>query len=166
VRWPGRLQVVHGPEIGQVNLLDGAHNPAGIESLVAALGEYFPKQAPATIVGVLNDKNWPAMCRALGPLASSLRLVPVSSARSAAPEELRAACETARPGACPVVCGSLREALEETRAARFRLITGSLYLVGEALDLLEAQAPAERPERELNDWQAAAVGADAPERRR
>lgn len=161
VWWPGRLQVVHGQN-GQVNLVDGAHNPAGVAALVAALERHFPGQRPALIFGALEDKDWRAMCRALLPVAKSACLVPVASARAATPEQLRSACEP-HPAGCPVnVCHSLAEAFRLTRAEPFRLITGSLYLVGEALELLGASASPPRPERSLNEWAGRKFEGPAP----
>jgi hypothetical protein len=55
------------------------------------------------------------------------------------------------------VCHSLTEALRLTAAEPFRLITGSLYLVGEALTLLGGPANG-ADERALNEWQAVPAG--------
>jgi hypothetical protein len=48
-------------------------------------------------------------------------------------------------------CGSLREALEKAAGDDFVVITGSLYLVGEALELA-GLSPANGGERALNEW--------------
>ena len=80
VRWPGRFQVIELGEGGKV-ILDGAHNPAGMLALGAALGEMFPGQRLTVILGAMRDKDWPAMSRAIAPLASVVRVVPTGSAR-------------------------------------------------------------------------------------
>ncbi len=152
VSWPGRFQVLRRPD-GGVDVLDGAHNAAGARALAAAWTHHFPRQMPALILGVMRDKDRGAICAALAPLAANLFLVPVASPRSAAPEELVAACAAAHPGARLTVCHSLAEALELTAAEPARLITGSLYLVGEALSLLQGPASG-LDERALNEWQA------------
>ena len=38
-------------------LLDGAHNPAGVEALVAALAEAFTFEHLAGVVAILGDKD-------------------------------------------------------------------------------------------------------------
>jgi len=160
VHWPGRLQILPRPD-GRVDVLDGAHNPDGAEALAAALDELFSGRPPVLILGVMRDKDWPAMCRVLAPRARSIYLVPVASARSAAPEELVAACAAAHPGVCLTVCHSLAEALRLSDAEPCRLITGSLYLVGEALTLLGGPAHGV-DERALNEWQAVPVHGPPP----
>ncbi len=151
VHWPGRLQTVPGPR-GQTNLVDGAHNPAGVESLLAALERHFSGRRPAMILGVLADKDWKAMCDALFPAAKAVCLVPVASARTAIPEELRVVCGARHPDRSINVCHSLAEAFRLTQDEPFRLIAGSLYLVGEALELLGVSASPPQTERGLNEW--------------
>ena len=51
-----------------------------------------------------------------------------------------------------VVCGSLHEALRATNDREFRVVTGSLYLVGEALEFLGASAKPALDERHLNEY--------------
>lgn len=150
VRWPGRLQVLSGPG-RQVTLLDGAHNGAGAQVLAAALTRHFPERKPALILGVLRDKDWQAICHTLAPLADPILLVPVPSHRTATPEELVAACAQSHPGARLTVCHALAEALELTVTEPFRLVAGSLYLVGEAIVLLGG-ANHGLDERALNEW--------------
>jgi dihydrofolate synthase/folylpolyglutamate synthase len=153
VYWPGRLQVIEGA-CGQVNVLDGAHNPAGVAALRAAWEQHFAGIRPTLIIGVLRDKDWPTMFQTLVPLAQAVYLVPVASARTAAPMDLMAVCQRIRPPVRTVACGSLREALVLTEKDKNRLLAGSLYLVGEALERLGALAAPPLNERALNEWQA------------
>jgi dihydrofolate synthase/folylpolyglutamate synthase len=157
VRWAGRMQVI-GPPGGPVTVLDGAHNGAGAEALAAALARHFPGGSPTLILGVMRDKNWQVICRHLAPVASSIVLVPVHSQRSASPEDLVGACASNHPGIRVTVCPSLEEALRVTTTEPLRLVTGSLYLVGEALELL-GQRLNGLDERALNEWQAMPTGA-------
>jgi dihydrofolate synthase/folylpolyglutamate synthase len=151
VNWPGRLQLVTGPA-GQKILLDGAHNVAGAQSLREALDEYFPDQRPTLILGVLSDKNWQAICDLLAPRAARILLVPVSSERTASPVELVAACRKANPSTEIAAFPSLAEALNKALDQDFIVITGSLYLVGEALEYVGTSANAKSGERALNEW--------------
>jgi dihydrofolate synthase / folylpolyglutamate synthase len=174
VNWPGRLQLVTLPN-GQRILLDGAHNVAGAKALREALSRGLlehelqravPDQpslgssgaagtgAPpklTLILGVLQDKDWRHICETLAPMAARIFTVPVASERTADACELAAACRAANPAAENAACDSLRRALDQAASDRFVVVTGSLYLVGEALELL-GLSPASGDERALNEW--------------
>jgi len=152
VNWPGRLQLVARPS-GQKLLLDGAHNVAGAKVLREALEKNSPATKRTLILGVLQDKDWKRICGILAPLASRIFTVPVSSERSANPGQLAAACRTANLSAEISACDSLRGALEKIPDNDSVVITGSLYLVGEALELL-GLFPVNTNERGLNEWTA------------
>jgi dihydrofolate synthase / folylpolyglutamate synthase len=150
VNWPGRLQLIDKPD-GQKILLDGAHNVAGVEALRAAL----PAGVPLTfIVGFLGDKDWRPMCEILAPLAAKIFCVPVASARTAAARELAKIFRAANPQAEVVALENFNEAILASKDEPFIVVTGSLYLVGEALELL-GLSPASAGERGLNEWSAA-----------
>lgn len=92
------------------------------------------------------------MCEILAPLAERILLVPVPSERSATPQELAVACRCANPRAQVAECGSLREALASTTKDSFLTIAGSLYLIGEAMELLHLSPAKATDERSLNEW--------------
>lgn len=154
VHWPGRLQLVTRPS-GQKVLLDGAHNVGGAEMFAAALRQYFPSAQPALVLGILRDKDWPHMCEILAPLAGRILLVPVHSERTAEPHGLAEVCHRANPRARVVECASLTAALDETVGEPFITIAGSLYLIGEAMELLHLSPAKAGDERGLNEWTAA-----------
>lgn len=133
VWWPGRLQR-HGKFI-----LDGAHNLPGIQTLEAELAG-----APSIIFGVLRDKDWPAMVRVLANRAKQILFVPVKSKRGLPPKEMLSVCRG-------TVCNSLSEAIEKTKAEDEVVITGSLYLVGEAMELMGVASAPAQDERTLNE---------------
>jgi dihydrofolate synthase/folylpolyglutamate synthase len=149
VRWAGRLQMVP-THAGQRILLDGAHNPAGAEALRAALHKHFPGERPAFILGTLNDKDCASLCGVLAPLTRQIWLAPVDSERTASPFELAQLCQKANASARVSACASLAEALACARAAPFVVITGSLYFIGEAMQLLGVSS-ASASERGLNE---------------
>jgi len=153
VRWAGRLQWVTRPN-GQQFLLDGAHNVGGAEILATALRALAPAQRPALVLGILRDKDWPGMCQILAPLAGRILLVPVPSERSAEPHGLAEICAQANPAAQVTEHAALGEALAAAAAEPLVVIGGSLYLVGQALELLELSPARPLPERELNEWKA------------
>jgi folylpolyglutamate synthase/dihydropteroate synthase len=68
--------------------------------------------------------------------------------------ELAEVCRKTNPAAVVAACHSLGEALDRAADEKFVVITGSLYLVGEALELL-GLSPASHAERGLNEWTTA-----------
>jgi dihydrofolate synthase/folylpolyglutamate synthase len=126
-RWPGRLEVVALPE-GPTVLLDGAHNPAG----AAALVEYLEGLATPwdLVFGTLADKDTATMAETLAPRARRIVVAPPESSRALPLAALAAVRALAGAG----VAASVAEALERSLAAGASLVvvTGSLYLVGEA----------------------------------
>jgi dihydrofolate synthase / folylpolyglutamate synthase len=159
VSWPGRLQRVR-TESGAEILLDAAHNPAGAQALADALTENF-KGAPVCLaMGILQDKDWELMCRILAPLADRIILVPVHTERTADPHTLAEACRRANPAVTITECRSLAEALKTHRPGELFTIAGSLYLVGEAMELLSLSPGMKTGERGLNDWSQSRGNAD------
>lgn len=153
VHWPGRLQLVTLPS-GQRVLIDGAHNADGMTLLRDTLKQSFATEKPVLIMGALADKDWREMCSLIAPSVSEIHLVPVASQRTVSPEELAAACQMANPCVMIHLHATLANALDETAQKPFRLITGSLYLVGEAMERLGISAVPSRDERALNEWGA------------
>jgi dihydrofolate synthase/folylpolyglutamate synthase len=117
-----------------------------------AAGNGAPQQC-TLILGVLQDKDWPQICETLAPMAARIFTVPVASERTADARELAAACRAANPAVEIAACASLRVALDQAASDRYVVVTGSLYLVGEALELL-CLSPATSDERALNEWSA------------
>jgi dihydrofolate synthase/folylpolyglutamate synthase len=153
IHWPGRMQLVK-TTAGQTIVLDGAHNADGAQALATAFRQQFPNVHPTLILGMLVDKDWHAVATDLAPLAGRFLLVPVNSERTLAPEKLLSVCRAANPKAAAAVYRSLPEALEASADNAFLLITGSLYLVGEAMERLRLVPTPAGDERALNEWNA------------
>jgi dihydrofolate synthase/folylpolyglutamate synthase len=133
--WPGRFQIVnHHPTV----VLDGAHNAAAAERLAATLRERCAGQKLTLILGVLRDKNYDQMCQILAPLAERILCVPVNSERTCDPDQLARWCMATNPRLRITIARNLAEAYAQARSenAEAIVITGSLFLVGEALDRL------------------------------
>ena len=139
VEWPGRFQLL---ENGRV-VLDGAHNPAAARRLAHNWHEKFGGHHRATVIlGILRDKDIPAICRALEPLAARFLTVPTRNPRAATPEELRDALALVTPSGGPGARAlpGLDAAFDAARAfPEPILVTGSFFLVGEALARLTGQ---------------------------
>ena len=138
---PGRLEVVRrGPTV----LLDGAHNPAGVRSLVAALEESFAFGKLVGVVAVLSDKDVHAMLAMLEPVLTEIVVTTNHSPRALSADDLarvavevfgadRVVVEPSLPNAIDAAVALADEAADEAAAV---LVTGSLYTVGEARTLL------------------------------
>lgn len=127
-RWPGRLEYFPGqPSL----LLDGAHNPDGMEQLALALAEFFPKAAPTVVLGILGDKDLKQMVSAIAPLAGRVIITIPDNPRASDPE-LLASVVRKYNGQVEVVREPQR-ALERGLHLEEELVVvaGSLYLVGE-----------------------------------
>ncbi|MGI8965757.1 MAG: bifunctional folylpolyglutamate synthase/dihydrofolate synthase [Limisphaerales bacterium] len=154
VHWPGRFQIIQ--KNSQKILLDGAHNPASAETVRAALLKYFPNGKPTLILGILRDKNFRAMSEILAPLTKKILLVPVNTARTLVPDEWKGVCQKINSDAKIIPCKTLAAALHLCISDSFVVITGSLYLIGEAMELLKISSAKRNDERGLNEWRGAA----------
>ncbi|MFE7506372.1 bifunctional folylpolyglutamate synthase/dihydrofolate synthase [Promicromonospora sp. NPDC057488] len=85
VKVPGRLELVRSsPTV----LVDVAHNPAGAEALVDALGESFNLERVVAVVAVMADKDSEGFLSVLEPSIAEIVVTRNSSDRSADPEDL------------------------------------------------------------------------------
>ena len=89
-------------------------------------------------------KNYAQMCRILAPLAGRILCVPVNSERTSDPVELAELCRAANPKAQVTTWPHVAEAYAHARksVSEAIVITGSLFLVGEALGRLGFQTGA------------------------
>jgi dihydrofolate synthase/folylpolyglutamate synthase len=131
VVWPGRFQ-----RLGENLVVDGAHNPAAVAALVATWREAFGEARGRLVFGALRDKDAARILSMLRPIADEIWLVPVSGPRAAPVALLRPAAEAAgfkvvREATVPAALAAARKAKSPV------LVTGSLFLAGEVLALLE-----------------------------
>jgi dihydrofolate synthase/folylpolyglutamate synthase len=135
-RWPGRLERIerHGVKW----ILDVAHNPAGAWALRAGLRGALGDEKPRTLVfSCLRDKPVAEMAQILFPLFDRVILAPIHSARAAGMDDLQAAARAT--GTAAVAAESVGEALdvaEKGAQGGAIVVSGSVYLVGEARGLL------------------------------
>jgi dihydrofolate synthase/folylpolyglutamate synthase len=135
-RWPGRFERVTARGVEWI--LDVAHNPAGAWALRSGLRGVLEVRKPRTLVfSCLRDKPVAELAQILFPLFDCVVLAPIHTSRAAATADLMTAAQST--GTPATVAGSVSEALE--RAATLTdggiaVISGSVYLVGEARTLL------------------------------
>jgi len=132
-RWPGRFQLITGsPEI----VLDVAHNPDGAWALRSALTSRYNGQPVTIIFGAMRDKAIAEIGEILFPLGEEVIATRVNSPRAASVEDIR---EMTVHVETPVInAESLQQAIELARERKRPIvITGSVYLVGAALEYLQ-----------------------------
>ena len=134
VDWPGRLQVLsERPLI----VLDGAHNGASAEALRRALRDEFRFDRLLLVLGISEGKDARGVVSALAPDAEAVYLTRAHHERSAAPAELEPLVRSVAPRRKVTAYDELATALEaasaDAGAGDLVLVTGSLFLVGEAL---------------------------------
>jgi dihydrofolate synthase / folylpolyglutamate synthase len=148
-RWPGRLERISKLDgISKNNtewILDVAHNPAGAWALRAAVRGILESHQPRLLVfSCLRDKPLSEMAQILFPLFDEVIVAPIHNARAVSLEDLlAAAAATGTPAmAANSVSDALRmarESIAQNSAGRgIGVVSGSVYLVGEARTLLLA----------------------------
>jgi dihydrofolate synthase/folylpolyglutamate synthase len=138
---PGRLEVISRQPLV---LLDGAHNPAGARALATALLEEFVVDRRTLVVACLADKDIRGILEGLAPATGRLVVTTNRSPRAAPAERLRKEAEAVGLVAevAPDVPTAVRQAIDDAGETEAVVVTGSLYTVGEARDLLLGTGPA------------------------
>ena len=136
-RWPGRFQVLPRSAATQQRemVLDVAHNPAGAWALRSALAENFSERKLTFVFAAMRDKAIQEISEILFPLAEQVVLTTVNNPRSAATSELlQGASRTgARLHAEQTVAAALAQARAMSSPEDLIVVTGSIFLVGEAM---------------------------------
>ncbi len=128
-RWPGRLEVL---DRNPIVLVDGAHNPAGLQRSLAAVQKLAKGRQLVIVFGAMRDKDLPAMLTQLRAMDAPVIFSAIDWHRAAAPADL-----AAQFGAPAETAESSVEALDRARqrasSSGIVLVCGSLYLVGEVI---------------------------------
>ncbi|MFE7151944.1 bifunctional folylpolyglutamate synthase/dihydrofolate synthase, partial [Heyndrickxia sporothermodurans] len=83
--WPGRMEVLsEHPFV----IVDGAHNPEGINSLINTLQEHFPYKKKKMIFAALSDKELTNMIQPLAKLDAEVYFTEFDFPRAASAEQL------------------------------------------------------------------------------
>ena len=136
VPWQARLQVLRrNPTV----LLDSAHNPMGIRTLVKALNTLFTYDRLVLVFGVLRDKAYRQMYNRLAPLADVVILTRPLSDRALDPEELThlPASKDRHVEVIPDIAKAWNRAMTLTNRGDLVCGAGSIYFVGEVLRFIE-----------------------------
>ena len=140
-RWPARVEWIEGdPPI----LVDVAHNVEGAIALGVTVAALLPGRPIAVVAAFSRDKAHDKILKALGRVAGRFFLTQFAGERATPAVDLLHAAP-ARHLDCEAV-PDVREAISRAKSwARSRngavLVTGSFFLVGEALPILDREVP-------------------------
>ncbi|NWK56275.1 bifunctional folylpolyglutamate synthase/dihydrofolate synthase [Verrucomicrobiaceae bacterium N1E253] len=144
VTWPGRFERLEDHPI----ILDATHNPHAAKALVSTWNEVYPNQKASLVFGAVEGKNTEEVLDIIAPIAKHIHLTPVNSPRSLSPEDLVQALPAGAPP--HTLHESLDEAIKKLSPAPHTgeergvndpiLITGSLFLIGQAKAILAGES--------------------------
>jgi dihydrofolate synthase/folylpolyglutamate synthase len=132
VQWPARFQ-----KNGSL-IIDGAHNLDAARVLAQTWREQFPDEKARIVFGAVSGKDVAAVLRALDPVALSWHFTRIDSPRTLTPGQLCGIWTDLGLASRPVTThDQVADALHAVPRDHPTLVTGSLYLAGEVLALLE-----------------------------
>jgi len=141
-RWPGRFQVISSTDSTPEYVFDVAHNPAGAWALRSTLSNSYEDRRLIFVFGAMRDKAIAEMCEILFPLAERVVATQAENPRSATSQEI---CDAAHRTHAEIelsqnVPSALMRAKEIAGIDGIIVITGSIYVVGEAMRALGVSA--------------------------
>jgi len=143
VSWPGRLQILRKEPMVVV---DGAHNAYSMSKLVQAVKEYFDYKRCFVILGTSCDKDISGMARELVTLGNHIIITSSTHPRAALISSLAEKFDSLgiKAVAADNVAEALSKALTLAKKTDLILVTGSLFVVAEAIDYIAKVAPANK----------------------
>ena len=129
MRWPGRYELL---QTDPCVIADGAHNAAGVRTLMESLSGQYPGKRFIFITGVLADKQVDEMLDAAAPYAKMFFTVTPDSVRALPAEAL---CERLRERGlkaevCESAAAAVRRALDAADVSDVICAFGSFYFIG------------------------------------
>lgn len=130
-KWPGRIEIV---STAPLVILDGAHNRAAAKNLADYLRQNLKDRRLTLVVGILDDKPYKAMLKALLPCCNRAILTRPRISRGLDPQKLYDVAKEILPDVVvlPDVDSAVTAAIESSSPRDAVCIAGSLYVVGEA----------------------------------
>ncbi|MCR5469100.1 MAG: bifunctional folylpolyglutamate synthase/dihydrofolate synthase [Lachnospiraceae bacterium] len=128
--WPGRMQVISKDPLV---IIDGAHNPDGVEALRDTIENEYGGRKFDFIMGVMADKDYISMLKIIKPYIRHLTTVSVDYGRAESASVLAEECKKlsipadASEKTIKTIMGEIKE---DT------IVFGSLYFVGDIMNNL------------------------------
>ncbi|MCK5557007.1 MAG: bifunctional folylpolyglutamate synthase/dihydrofolate synthase [Candidatus Hydrogenedentes bacterium] len=137
-RWPCRLDLVR---TNPLTIIDGAHNPSAAAIVRDEIRAAFPDKKVTLILAVSGDKNAAGIVSVLSPIAANLIVTRYSLHRAMPAETLYEIARQYSDNCAtePTLEAALARADSEASGDSLILITGSLYLAGDAIKLLSSK---------------------------
>ena len=149
VQWHGRLETVREkPTI----ILDGAHNPGGMRVLSEFFRTHHTEKKKILVFGVMKDKEYKKMLEEIAPLMDLVIITKPDMERALSPDVLKTLMQSSElsKGTASTTqplnhlnvlyTQDVKSALEKAKDAAgdndLILITGSLYTIGEAKQII------------------------------
>ena len=142
VQWQGRIQRIKSSPIV---VLDGAHSPASMEALCRTLRQSFCYSRVTFIISLMRDKNLTAIGSVISETADFVITTQVpNNPRAMLAEEIQSAWKSMfdKITACSTPEEAITKALSEALPTDLICVTGSLYLVGQALETFNSNLSA------------------------
>jgi dihydrofolate synthase/folylpolyglutamate synthase len=132
VRLPGRFQIVTRGDTQFI--FDVGHNPQAAAAFTATLLKCPPPPPVGIVVGIMHDKDYPAMLREYCTAADAIIVTQPITERAASAHALFERIPESYPGIRREII-SVKEAVVYAQSQGYRTIavTGSFYTVGEAM---------------------------------
>jgi len=138
-RWPGRFQVIPADGDSPEFVLDVAHNPDGAWALRSTLSAVYGDRPFTLIFGAMQDKDIRQVAEILFSIAERVIATRADNPRAASPEQIRQAAGriSVEIEEASSVSSALTRARTLVGAGGLVVVTGSIYIVGEAVRELE-----------------------------
>jgi dihydrofolate synthase/folylpolyglutamate synthase len=140
-RWPGRFQVLPATSDHPEIVFDVAHNPAGAWALRSTLSAAYEDRPLVFVFGAMRDKAIREIAEILFPLAERVVTTHVENPRAATAAEIRQAAAriAVQIDDAPDVPSAVAQARSAAGTKGLVVVTGSIYIVGEAMRTLGAR---------------------------
>ena len=137
--WPGRMQLLRDAGGAVRYILDGTHNSHAARRLAETLEKNFPGQKFPCVFGALKDKDVDEMLKLLAPCVSEWHLVRTPYERFREPVEIAVILEGLgqKVASTGPLSKDILDKVTDSQGAQPTLVTGSLYMIGEVIDLLK-----------------------------
>lgn len=134
-KWMGRLEVL---KKNPLTIIDGAHNLQGALALKNSIETLLKDYKITFVVGMLGDKDVKGVLKNIIPLVDKVIVTKVNNPRAMGVDDL--AKELVTFGKEIYICKTVEKAIEKankiTEASEAILISGSLYMIGEARGII------------------------------
>lgn len=145
VRWPGRFQVL---SMAPTVVVDGAHNPFSMQRLRETVQSYLSPRRTILVFGCSGDKDLDGMLSEIAPVVSMAIACASRHPRAVSPDGLQQAFRQAgmETEMAADVASALASARSQAADDDLILVTGSLFVVAEALEAWFGIEPEYYPE--------------------